>query len=129
MKNILKASIKAGNKYLILLRSYEEGHAPNTWDFPGGALEMGEEPPGALKLEIYEETGLEAKVFDRLANYEIEIKGMPHNFIIYKVKIISNSPIKLSKEYVAYKWASKEEIKKLKLNPFLSYYLHDPEIN
>lgn len=90
---------------------------------------MGEEPTRALKREIYKETGFEIKVFDRLVNYEIEIKGLPYNFIIYKVKIISDSPIKLSKEHTAYKWVSKDEMKKLKSNNSLSYYLHDPKIN
>ena len=46
------------NKFLLLKRSKTAGFAPDTWGFPGGGSEPGEEPEECARRETYEETGL-----------------------------------------------------------------------
>ena len=49
------------NKFLLLKRSKTAGFAPDTWGFPGGGSEPGEEPEACAIRETYEETGLKVR--------------------------------------------------------------------
>ena len=125
MKIIGKVAIKAGNKYLVLLRSNHEEIMPHAWDFPGGALDPGEDINAALSRETAEETGLKIKILKKQANYKIIIKGLPYYFVIYEAKIVSGTSVVLSKEHSDYKWADKNELLSQNLNTFLKLYLED----
>ena len=46
------------NEVLFLLRSETDPHAPGTYDFPGGRLNLGETPLDGAKRETLEETGI-----------------------------------------------------------------------
>ena len=50
-----------GNKFLLLKRNQKAGFAPNTWGFPGGGSDPGEEPEECAIRETYEETGLKVR--------------------------------------------------------------------
>ena len=50
-----------GNKFLLLKRNKEAGFAPDTWGFPGGGSDPGEEPEECAVRETYEETGLKVR--------------------------------------------------------------------
>ena len=45
---------------VLVARRAAGDHLPGTWEFPGGKIERGEEPSGAARRELREETGLEA---------------------------------------------------------------------
>ncbi len=44
---------------LLCHRSPTRRWYPNVWDFPGGHVEDGESPPGALRRELAEELGVD----------------------------------------------------------------------
>lgn len=126
MKEIQKAVIKKGSTFLIVLRSKKAVFFPEHWDFPGGKLEPNEEPFAGIEREIVEETGLKVKALGVVGVYEMVLKDIPHRFSVYSTKSSSkNQEVKLSHEHTAFKWATKEEILKLKIEPYMVDYFKE----
>ena len=119
---VVKAAIEKDGKFLALLRNSTEIRFPNCWDLPGGKIEPGEELKDALKREVFEETKLILaepkfvfqKEFDMFDNHYV------FNLFLAKIK---NSDIELSDEHTEYNWFTKEELKKLDLDPAVKMFL------
>lgn len=124
MKLIQKAVIKRKDKFLILLRSKDVKFFPEHWDFPGGKLEKGEKPFKGIEREVLEETSLKIKAMGVVGVYEMTLKNIPRRFTIYSAKIISGR-VKISHEHLEFRWATKEEILKLKVEPFITLYFEE----
>lgn len=58
---VTAAIIKKRGKYFITQRP-EGKHLAGKWEFPGGAVEFGEDPKRCLRREIKEEIGVNIKV-------------------------------------------------------------------
>ena len=62
----LELSVVAGivwrEERVLVCRRPQGGHMPGLWEFPGGKVEPGENPREALRREICEELGIEARV-------------------------------------------------------------------
>ena len=63
--HVVGAAIVEGGRVLLTRRSPRMS-MPGKWEFPGGKVEPGEEPPAALAREVAEELGLEIEVGSRL---------------------------------------------------------------
>jgi mutator protein MutT len=116
-----KAIIKKDDKYLILKRSPDAITYPNHWDFPGGKTEAGEGTSKGLEREVMEETSLEIRVIEPVFTFHEVYNGTNLIFIFYSCEV-TEGEIKLSHEHTEYKWATKEEILKLKTENFLSAF-------
>ena len=66
MKQVAAGLIVRENKLLICQRTKHQP-MPLKWEFPGGKIEHGEQPTDALRRELEEELGIEAKVGDEIA--------------------------------------------------------------
>jgi 8-oxo-dGTP diphosphatase len=124
MELIQKAVIENKGKYLILLRSEKAPYFPLHWDFPGGKLEPNEDPFLGIIREVKEETNLNIEPIKVLNvfNLDLDNKGKnTHSFSIYSTKIISGN-IKLSFEHLEQKWATKEDILKLPIEPYIKLF-------
>ena len=56
------AGIIKREKTVLLGRRPESGNLSGLWEFPGGKVELGEQPEKALARELKEELGIEAEV-------------------------------------------------------------------
>jgi 8-oxo-dGTP diphosphatase len=66
MKQVAAGLIVRESKLLICQRTKHQP-MPLKWEFPGGKIEHGEQPIDALRRELEEELGIDAKVGDEVA--------------------------------------------------------------
>ena len=56
------AASEAGKARLLICQRTKHQSLPLKWEFPGGKIEPGEQPPEALRRELDEELGIQAKI-------------------------------------------------------------------
>lgn len=117
-----KAALIENNKYLILKRSPSSKNKPNTWDFPGGKLEQGEDLVEGFQREVKEETGLLIRPVKPLFTFHSPSQDKERVFIVYLCES-EGGTITLSNEHSEFRWATKEEILKLKISAWLRAFL------
>ena len=66
MKQVAAGLIVRENQLLICQRTRHQP-MPLKWEFPGGKIEHGEQPIDALRRELEEELGIDAKIGDEVA--------------------------------------------------------------
>lgn len=69
MKRVVAAVIEKKGKLLVCQRTRHQT-MPLKWEFPGGKIEEGEQPRDALRRELEEELGIQAKVGDEIARVQ-----------------------------------------------------------
>ncbi len=67
MKQVVAALIVREDCLLICQRTRHQS-MPLKWEFPGGKIETGEQPRDALRRELDEELGIDARIGDEVAN-------------------------------------------------------------
>ena len=66
MKRVVAALIFRDGKVLVCQRTRHQT-MPLKWEFPGGKIEEGEQPRDALRRELGEELGIEARIGEEVA--------------------------------------------------------------
>ena len=90
--NVVGAAITKDGKYLIAKRSAKQG-LENKYEFPGGKIEDGETPEGALKRELQEELKINVnviKLIDTSTNYTSS-RDKIINLAVYECVIVDDS--------------------------------------
>mgnify|MGYP005983376179 CR=1 FL=1 len=72
--DVVAAIIERDGEILLAQRSMR-GDQPGLWEFAGGKVEPGESQPQALKRELHEELGIQARVGRYIANHRREVSG------------------------------------------------------
>jgi 8-oxo-dGTP diphosphatase len=105
-RNAAKAFIVRHGKLLLLKRRPNDPHMPETWDNPGGRLELGENPYSGLLRETNEETGLSINILLPLdVHYFVRDDGQQITLIVFLCELKDiDSEINLSEEHTEYLW-------------------------
>jgi 8-oxo-dGTP diphosphatase len=74
MKRVVAALIMKDGKILVCQRTRHQT-MPLKWEFPGGKIEEGEQPRDALRRELDEELGIDAKIGEEVARIRHEYKS------------------------------------------------------
>jgi 8-oxo-dGTP diphosphatase len=74
MKRVVAALIVKDGKILVCQRTRHQV-MPLKWEFPGGKIETGEQPRDALRRELDEELGIDAKIGEEVARIQHNYKG------------------------------------------------------
>ena len=74
MKRVVAALIMKDGKILVCQRTRHQV-MPLKWEFPGGKIEAGEQPRDALRRELDEELGIDAKIGEEVARIQHSYKS------------------------------------------------------
>ncbi|HET7872921.1 MAG TPA: NUDIX domain-containing protein [Terriglobales bacterium] len=85
MKTVVAALIVKDHQLLVCQRTRHQA-MPLKWEFPGGKVEPGESPEGALERELEEELGILATIGPKVATIRHTYSGAPgvelHFFLV-----------------------------------------------
>ena len=110
---VVAAIIIKGNQVFATQRGY--GEFKGWWEFPGGKIEVGEEPKSALVREIKEELDADISVGDLLDTVEWDYPTFHLTMDCYICSLNSES-IHLN-EHEASAWLTKETLDSVKWLP------------
>ncbi|MDG0816348.1 (deoxy)nucleoside triphosphate pyrophosphohydrolase [Bdellovibrio svalbardensis] len=95
-------------KKILIVRRGPGQSGAGFWEFPGGKVEIGEDPKLALVREIDEELGLKIRVGDLLGEQDFAYPSKVIRLRVYWV-LSSHDDLEL-REHDALKWCSPHEI-------------------
>ncbi len=110
---VVAAIIRRGDKVFATQRGY--GEWKDGWEFPGGKMEPGETPEGALIREIREELDTEIRIDRFLHTVEWDYPKFHLTLHCYLCSLLSES-IHLN-EHEAARWLGKAEIHSVRWLP------------
>src|SRR5438552_1892129 len=95
----------------VLLTQRKRGtHLADSWEFPGGKVEAGEDPKDALVRELREELGIEVLVGDVVCVtfHRYDDAGKAVLLLFYEVTRTPESPDPCALDVAGMRWSSKE---------------------
>jgi 8-oxo-dGTP diphosphatase len=114
LKTVVVAAAVIVEEGRVLLTQRKAGtHLAGAWEFPGGKVESGEDPREALRRELREEIGIEAKVGEvvdvTFHRYEEADKAVL--LLFFEAAREAGSPEVQAIDVAAFKWATREELR------------------
>lgn len=103
---VVAAIIKNNNKIFATQRGY--GEFKDGWEFPGGKIEEGETPEGALIREIREELDTVISVGEKIDSVEYDYPTFHLSMECFWAEVVRGDLV--LKEHEAAKWLSKDEL-------------------
>jgi len=103
---VVGAAILRDGRCLVAQRS-ERMRMPLQWEFPGGKVELDEDPRAALRRELAEELGLSVHVHELIGTGEtVDVR-----LDVYRVEVVAGEPSPMEHAQVA--WLEPKELSDL----------------
>jgi 8-oxo-dGTP diphosphatase len=111
----IRAIIRKGSDYLLVKRAATDSYEPNTFEFPGGKVDPGEDLNESLYREIFEETGLMISILEPLFYWDESFTSpkyahLRHVALFFECSVPINAKVKTSFEHDDYVWAPLADI-------------------
>ena len=105
---VVAAVIERDGKILIGQRRKTDSHGLK-WEFPGGKVERGESPAGALARELEEELGIQARIGHEIGRHtHYYPRRATIQLVFYTVKEFGGEPQSIAFENIV--WESPERL-------------------
>lgn len=115
MRLVVAAVIADREGRFLVARRPEGRHLGGLWEFPGGGVETGEEPPEALERELREELGVEVRVGEPVTFAWHRDATRDVLLLFYRAWIVGGSPH--GREGQAVRWVAPDELRRLPMPP------------
>jgi 8-oxo-dGTP diphosphatase len=112
---VVGAIIEKGSKVFAARRNPERS-AGGLWEFPGGKIEPGETPEGALKRELREELGIEVDVHGLASRHTTPLGNKLIDLACYFATLSSEAPV-ASTDHDEFDWVDRKDLRMLKWSP------------
>jgi 8-oxo-dGTP diphosphatase len=110
---VVAAAILIEQRRVLLTRRKAGTHLSGAWEFPGGKVEAGEDPRDALRRELREEVGIEARVGEivdvTFHRYDDVNKAVL--LLFFEARRESDSPEPRALDVAATRWAARDELR------------------
>jgi 8-oxo-dGTP diphosphatase len=99
---------------LVLVGQRPEGHTlAGQWEFPGGKIELGEQPKEALQRELFEELGIKADIGDLRMTWTHSYPEVGILLLFFEVQFWKGEPKPV--HHTELRWVTYEELEKLEI--------------
>ena len=89
---IVTAAVLRRNGRIFVTRRLPHQRLGGMWEFPGGKVEAGESPEAALRRELMEELGVDARVGALLESVDHTYEWGRIRLLAYDAEIVSGEP-------------------------------------
>jgi len=109
---LVAAAVLVEDGRVLLSQRKAGSHLAGAWEFPGGKVEAGEDPRDALRRELREELGLEARIGDvvEATFHRYEDAGKAVLLLFYEASREAGSPEPRALDVAAFRWARANEL-------------------
>jgi 8-oxo-dGTP diphosphatase len=110
---VVAAAVMIEGPRLLLSQRKAGTHLAGAWEFPGGKVEPGEDPRDALRRELREELGIEARVGEivDVAFHRYEDADKAVLLLFFEAAREPGSPEPRAVDVAAVRWAEKGELR------------------
>lgn len=126
---ISEAIVSAPNGILLLRRSRNNNLYVGKWQLPGGKAKKGETPLGALRREIFEETGCRSarmRLVKRIV-FKEKFRGQNSEVVLNVYSCKLSGAIRLSCDHSKSRFVKKSKISRNSLSPVSKKALFDDD--
>ena len=117
MKQAAGICVTVGNEILLLKRAPHKKHRPNTWNFPAGGMESGEDHKQTAMRELLEESGIELpnEIVNHHKTFMVEEGKEICEFHVFHAILEEKPDVLINKENTEFIWAHPEKALSLDL--------------